>query len=104
LINIAPNPFSPDNDGFEDFCVIEYHLHEQINFIRLKIFDSKGRLVRSIIDNLPTGNDGNIIFDGRDDNGETLPLGIYILLFEDKNSSGKINKIIKPLVIARKLH
>ncbi len=102
-LSIEPNPFSPDNDGFEDVTFIKYSLDANIDLVRIRIYDSKGRLVRTLTDNLPTGADGEIIFDGRDEFGEALPLGIYILLFEQRKSGKTVRKIVKPLVIARKL-
>ncbi|MCH8325270.1 MAG: lamin tail domain-containing protein, partial [Bacteroidetes bacterium] len=44
-LSISPNPFSPDNDGFEDFTIISYNLTQLIAQVKVKIFDSKGRLV-----------------------------------------------------------
>ena len=101
---ITPNPFSPDNDGFEDITFIRYQLKNKVNLIRIRIFDSKGREVRNLIDDYPVGSKGEIIFDGRDNNGNPLPLGIYILFFEEISNGTTVNKIIKPVVIARKLN
>jgi hypothetical protein len=50
-ISVSPNPFSPDNDGFEDFTTINYNLTQIISQIRIKIFDSRGRLVRTLVNN-----------------------------------------------------
>ena len=103
-LDISPNPFSPDNDGFEDFCFIRYILNDDVNFVRIRIYDAKGRLMRTLADNYPSGAEGEIIFDGRDEDGKSLPLGIYVLLFEQLSDKRTVKKIIKPLVIARKLH
>lgn len=102
-ISISPNPFSPDNDGFEDVAFINYKLKSNINSIRVRIYDSRGRLVRTLADDFPSASDGKIIFDGRDKNGNALPLGIYILLFEEISDGRTVNKFVKPVVIARKL-
>ncbi len=103
-LTIFPNPFSPDNDGFEDVTFIKYKLDANINLIRARIYDSKGRLVRTLADDFPTGASGEIIFDGRDENGTPLPLGIYILFFERISDGKTVKKSVKPLVIARKLN
>ena len=103
-ITISPNPFSPDNDGFEDFTIIKFTLPENIAEIRIRVYDSIGRLVRTLIDNFPSGTKGEIIFDGKRENGEPLRMGIYILLIEEIATGNKTVKIFKkPLVIARKL-
>ena len=54
-ISVEPNPFSPDNDGFEDFTVINYNLTQATAQVRIKIFDSKGRLVRTLLNNRQAG-------------------------------------------------
>ncbi len=103
-ITINPNPFSPDNDGFEDYTIISYQLKNNLSKIRIRIFDSKGRLVRTIIENTIVGNDGNIVFDGKNDSNNFLKMGIYILLFEEIDGNNKLlNVYKKPFVVARKL-
>uniref|UniRef100_A0A7V3E679 LTD domain-containing protein n=1 Tax=Ignavibacterium album TaxID=591197 RepID=A0A7V3E679_9BACT len=104
-ISIFPNPFSPDNDGFEDFTIINYNLSQTVSQIKLKIFDSKGRLVRTIYSNQPSGSNGSVVFDGLDDDGITLRMGIYIVLLEALNdNNGNVETIKTTVVIARKLN
>lgn len=103
-INIEPNPFSPDNDGFEDFTIINYNLTQAIAQVRVKIFDNKGRLVRTLANNTASGNRGSIVFDGRDEGGSSLRIGIYIILLEAVNVNNSIIEVLKTaLVVARKL-
>ncbi|MCX8105686.1 MAG: lamin tail domain-containing protein, partial [Ignavibacterium album] len=104
-ISISPNPFSPDNDGFEDFTIINYNLSQSVSQIKLKIFDSKGRLVRTIYSNQPSGSNGSVVFDGLDDDGNTLRMGIYIVLLEALNdNNGNVETIKTTVVVARKLN
>ncbi|MCX8056458.1 MAG: lamin tail domain-containing protein [Ignavibacteria bacterium] len=103
-IEISPNPFSPDNDGFEDFAVINYELPLATSQIRIRIFDSVGRLVRTLADNEPTASKGSITFDGLDDNKQPLRIGIYVLLLEAINQqNGVIETVKKPIVVAKRL-
>ncbi|MBI9071291.1 MAG: lamin tail domain-containing protein [Melioribacteraceae bacterium] len=103
-ISISPNPFSPDNDGFEDFTIVEINLDEPISQIRAKIFDSKGRLVRNFIPNSSVGSSGKFIFDGLNNDGNPLRIGIYILFVEAVGLDNNIIKTMKEaIVIARKL-
>lgn len=103
-INIEPNPFSPDNDGFEDFTVINYNLSGAISQIRIRIFDDKGRHVRTLVESLPSGQSGSVIFDGLDDSGNPLRIGMYIVFLEGINeNSTVIDQLKKVVVIARKL-
>lgn len=104
-INVFPNPFSPDNDGFEDVTFINYSLSQPVSQIRVKVFDSQGRLVRTLANNQASGSKGTIIFDGRDDNGNSLRIGIYIVFMEALNdNSGVLETLKTTVVVARKLN
>ncbi|MGK9368298.1 lamin tail domain-containing protein [Melioribacter sp. Ez-97] len=102
-VTVFPNPFSPDNDGYEDFTTITIKLNKKIGLVRIRIFDSKGRPVRTLEKSRPAGPETVIVYDGLDDNSKPLRTGIYILLIEaiDENGSSAVFK--KPLVSARKL-
>ena len=103
-LTVSPNPFSPDNDSFEDFTIINYNLTQAISQVRIKIFDSKGRLVRTLLNNQPSASSGSVIFDGRDDDGNALRIGIYIIFLEAlNNSSGVVETMKSVVVVARKL-
>ena len=103
-ISVSPNPFSPDNDGFEDYCIINYNLTQPVAQVRIKIFDSKGRMVRTLLNNQASGSTGSVIFDGRDDEGRTLRIGIYIIFLEALNdNSGVVESNKTVVVVARKL-
>lgn len=103
-ISLNPNPFSPDNDGFEDFTIINYNLTQAISQVRIKIFDSKGRLVRTLLNNQASGNSGSVIFDGLDDESNPLRIGIYVVFLEAINdNSGVVETLKTVVVVARKL-
>jgi hypothetical protein len=103
-INVAPNPFSPDGDGFEDHCIINYKLKSAAASLRVRIFDSVGREVRTVVNNYSSASNGSVIFDGCNDSGQPLRIGIYIILLEaisDYSTSAEILKTV--VVVARKL-
>lgn len=103
-ISVSPNPFSPDNDGFEDFTIINYKLTQATSQVRIKIFDNKGRLVRSLANNQASGSSGSVIFDGIGDDGQTLRIGIYIIFLEAINEGlGVVESMKTIVVVARKL-
>ena len=103
-ISVLPNPFSPDNDGFEDFTIINYNLSQAISQTRIKIFDSKGRLVRTLNNNQPSAQTGSVVFNGLDDGGNPLRIGIYIVYLEAMNdASSVVDKQKTVVVVARKL-
>jgi len=103
-IDVHPNPFSPNASGFEDHTIISYDLPQQTAMVRLRIFDSLGRHIRTLLNNQPSGPTGQVIWDGRNDNGQTARLGIYVILLEayDDNRSG-FTQLKTTVVVADRL-
>lgn len=103
-ITISPNPFSPDGDGFEDNTIISYKLKSRFAQVRAKIFDTKGRLVKTLLNNQTSGSEGNIIYNGLGEDGQRLRIGIYIVFIEAIDDSGGVIEIAKAtFVVAVKL-
>ena len=96
-LSINPDPFSPDGDGFEDETTISFDLPEAESF-ELSIYDISGRKVRNFYQ-AGLSYPGSIVWDGRDDDGRRLPVGIYIIYASvEGGSAGKVKKTV---VIAR---
>jgi hypothetical protein len=103
-ISISPNPFSPDNDGFEDFCIIHYNLSLAISTLNVKIFDIKGRLVRILANGELAGSQGEIIWNGLDDKKQRTRIGVYIVYLEAiDRASGRVETGKAVAVVATKL-
>ncbi|MDX2128018.1 MAG: lamin tail domain-containing protein [Chloroherpetonaceae bacterium] len=104
-IEVKPNPFSPDGDGREDNAVISYKLPDNVNRIRIKIYDVRGRLVRTLANSEPTASEGSIIWDGFGENRERLRMGIYIIFLEALGAnSAVVTSLKKAVVVARPLN
>lgn len=84
-VDIAPNPFSPDGDGFDDEVAINFTLPFQAN-LTVKIYDVNGREVKTLSDNSPAVS-GQLRWDGKGNNGKTLRSGIYVLFMETSGSA-----------------
>jgi hypothetical protein len=103
-ITISPNPFSPDNDGYEDFTIISYKLKNAVSQVRMKIFDVKGRLIKTIMNNQASGSSGQVVYNGLDDENRKLRLGIYIVFLEALNDqNGVVESIKTTMVVGAKL-
>ena len=103
-ISVSPNPFSPDGDGYEDFAIISYKLKNNVSQVRLKIYDVKGRLIKTILNNQASGPEGQVVFNGNDDENRKLRLGIYIIFLEALNDqNGVVETIKSTLVVGAKL-
>jgi len=53
--------------------------------MNLKIFDARGRQVRRLSNNELCGPHGDVLWDGRNDEGRTARIGIYIVVLEAIN-------------------
>jgi len=101
-VQVSPNPFSPDGDGFEDITNITILIpSDKPESITARIYDLRGRL-RST---LPVSQSGvlreiSLPFAGKDDNGLTLPIGLYTLVVE--SSSGLFKPQRTGIVIMKK--
>ncbi len=96
-LSVNPNPFSPYRD---ERTIFSYELPEVLSTVTLRIFDLKGRIVRKLVDQVLQSSAGNIIWNGKNDSGKNLPIGIYIVLMQatsresEKVYSKKITVVI----------
>jgi hypothetical protein len=103
-ISVSPNPFSPDGDGVDDFTFISYSFPVPYVKVRVRIFDSIGRLVATPEDNAVLQSNGKVVWDGRNGSGEVVRFGLYILLVEVTGPDGKsLSTLKKPIVVAKKM-
>ncbi len=98
-LTFSPNPFSPDADGFEDYCVINYKLPATAVMINVKIFNSKGRLIRTLANNEPASSEGYLIWDGISDGNVRVNMGIYIVLLEALDVKKRLIHKLKGVVV-----
>jgi hypothetical protein len=103
-VAVNPNPFSPDGDGREDFALISGIIPETSARVRIRIFDICGRPIRTIIENRFTGNHFDTVWDGRDDDGRTARIGIYIIFVQVIDDlSGTLREMKTTVVLAKPL-
>lgn len=65
-----PNPFNPET-------TIEYSLG-LAGPVRIRVFDTAGHLVRTLVDGVEAKGAHRVVFDGRDDRGQQLASGVYL--------------------------
>ena len=104
MVLVSPNPFSPDGDGIEDVAVVSYILPTKTSAVNLRIYDIHGRCIRILLGASPSGSQGSVIWDGRDEAGRVCPMGIYIVCIESLSSAaGKVAIAKTTVVLAKKL-
>jgi hypothetical protein len=94
-VDVSPQIISPDGDGVDDSAVIRIEAPEAKGFT-VRIYDVQGRLVRSFEHN-SIDLALQYVWEGRDDGGGRLPVGIYILFVEAEG----VESIKKTIVVAR---
>lgn len=83
-----PNPFNPQT-------TIRFHL-PKTSFTTLSIYNTKGQQVRALaMDDLKSGIH-NVVWDGLDDQGNTLPAGIYLYRLSQTGQT-----IMKKMVLSK---
>ena len=102
-ITIDPEVFSPDNDGTDDFLNISYRFESPGNMVNITIFDSRGRLVRNLVNNGMPGTEGVFTWDGISDDNQKAPIGMYIVFIEIFDLEGGNKKYKKTAVVGGKL-
>jgi hypothetical protein len=103
-LDISPSPFSPDGDGIDDVTAIRFTLSGPSSLVRAMIFDQRGRLVRKLTPAALAGRTGTLIWDGLDDQGRALRIGIYIVFLEATDAqNGTVERHRGVVVLARPL-
>lgn len=98
--HLVNDRFSPNGDGFEDELIISYQLEDADFLGRIDIFDSGGRPVNVLINNVLLGKEGLIKWNGTGTNGISMNRGVYILRIEIHNTSGTRKVFKKQCVLA----
>ena len=89
LTRVASRIFTPNGDGFNDKARLEFDNPEQLP-ISGTVYDLAGARVA----NMKPGSDPTtvLLWDGKDDGGQTVAGGIYIyqIIFEGKAATGTV--------------
>lgn len=97
-MELNPNMFSPNGDGVDDLLKIGFQLEAEAK-MSLKVFDLAGQEVKVLLNNESIGSTAEIIWDGRTENGNIATTGIYVVLAEGFNPSGKLYRFKKAVHI-----
>lgn len=87
LLPIYPNPFNPSTN-------IRYTVGRKGN-VTIRVFNTKGQLVRTIEKGVADPGAYHIVWDGRDNNGNVSPSGIYMI----RMTAGEINSSVKAMLM-----
>lgn len=99
VVKFEPDSFSPNGDGYNDQFIIAYSFGKPGFTGNIKIFDRSGRFVLSLVENEIPGTEGEYRWDGSDETGNRLPLGVYIVLAEFFNCKGEVYRFKDSVVL-----
>jgi flagellar hook assembly protein FlgD len=88
----APNPFSRTT-------FFSYSLTQPADKIVIKIYTLRGKLVRTLEQDLPKWQYNEEFWDGRDEDGNRLGSGVYLYKFILTDSGKKIERIGKLAIV-----
>jgi hypothetical protein len=103
VFEIFPDVFSPDNDGVDDVLHISYQMQEPGYTANISIYDSRGRLTRTLLRSALTETHGIITWDGITDDSQKADIGIYIIFIELFEPGGTVKTIKKTCVLGGRL-
>jgi parallel beta-helix repeat protein len=74
ILTVSPNPFSDKTD-------IRWQMTDN-SIVELRIYDITGRIVKDFFGQVSIiGDQSSVVWSGRDDSGNKLPSGVYLLKF-----------------------
>lgn len=103
-LQLSPNPFSPNGDGLYDLLEISYVLPEETQWAQVEVFDLGGERLRTLRYFAPDGATNRTLglqWDGRDEEGRTVPMGIYVLRVEVQGRSGRTERATEAVAVVR---
>jgi len=103
-VSLTSETFSPDNDGFEDALMLNYHFQEAGRVANVTVYNKSGVLVKRLARNVTLAAEGTISWDGLDDSNSCAALGIYVIYMEIFDLKGTRKKFRKSCVLAAKFN
>lgn len=98
-ISISPEVFSPDGDGFDDACFVNYRFDEAGYTMNVYVFNVAGQMVRHLVKGELVGQEGSVIWNGLDNNGNRVPVGVYVVVTEVFSFDGKVKQFKNAAVV-----
>jgi len=103
-LQVFDSVFSPYGDGTKKKAQISYFVPAGSQ-ITIRVFDITGRAVRVLVDHQSGGGASNTVgWDGKDDDGNIVRTGIYIVNIESINTAtGEVKRSSQRVVVGRKM-
>ena len=98
---LSSETFTPNDDGIEDFLLINYELGTTGFVANTTIFDAAGRPLKTLSQSELLSIEGFLRWDGDTDAGEPAKSGIYVIYIQMFNPQGEVQAFKLPCVLER---
>lgn len=88
-LELSPEPFTPDGDGVGDLLHIVLAAAGSTRSAAAAVHELAGARVRDLGTTVNAGGVLRWVWDGRDDRGEELPWGAYVVVVRDEGGAGR---------------
>jgi hypothetical protein len=105
VLAVEPRVFVPNRHAFSenDGFLVEFNVPTNSRVV-MRLFDIEGRLVRTLIDEEQYAGPGQVMWNGRDELREVVPVGVYICHLEATDrDEGKTTTDQVPIVVGMPL-
>lgn len=99
---VFPPVFSPDNDGFDDVTTINLTSFSSDYSASISVLNSQGGFINNLVHGQNIGHQSFFVWNGTDENGKIVPVGIYIIYVELFDTQGVVKRLKKTVVVACK--
>ena len=103
VVKVSPSVISPNNDGFNDYTTIQYGFRNQHYVASIYVFDSEGRIVKKIAEQMSLGTTGFFSWDGTDRQQRKVKAGVYMIYFQIFDMRGETKIFKEPIVVGDKM-
>lgn len=97
-LSVYPKVFTPNQDGQNDYCSIQYQSDRIGQIGTLSVYDIQGRQIRLLAQNHNLGKTNTWLWEGLTNGFERAPTGIYMVLLEVHEENGRV-RTLKKLVL-----
>lgn len=99
VLVVEPEVILPAGDGRDDYVTIRYKAARPGMQLSLRIYDSQGRLVRTLAHNQLLGSESFFTWDGTTDNSSRVRTGYYVVELQVYGDSGEARRLQKTVVV-----
>ncbi len=101
FFTLNPSSFTPDDDGQDDFLLINYAFAKNGFVANADIYDAAGRKVKTLSQNELLGLEGFLRWDGDTDEGKHAKSGIYIVYIQIFEPEGTTKEFKLPCTLTK---